>query len=268
MRLPLAIYSAEHGLDWKYDKSAISYAELDAVRTVWHSLPDFDSGDAGFEGVAAVDGRVFAVRCFRAAKWDFAGRDSLYMAVTWVPRPLAAETDFEALLRVPELNEPTHAPPTAFAFAGRAESVLGREIASAPSDATICYSRPLSGGAWQRQDVASVSVGRVAPRPPLADESDAARTGCEPYQGTPPQKRNALRVAVAVLLAAGALAWVAYDYFKTRNEVKDDGSREVPARECGAPQAGITNACGAVAAETARGAASTNAVRHAADAVR
>ena len=86
MTLPLAIYTAKHGLAWQYDETAIPYAELDVCRTILGPIPDFEAGEVGYEGVAAVGSHVFVLRCFKAAKWDFLGRDSLYLAVTWVSR--------------------------------------------------------------------------------------------------------------------------------------------------------------------------------------
>ena len=50
---PLAIYTASHGLSWTYLRSAIDYAALDRCRKLLGPLPDFDAGEAGYEGVAA-----------------------------------------------------------------------------------------------------------------------------------------------------------------------------------------------------------------------
>ena len=83
-------------------------------------MDDFNQGDftlpgeAGYEGVAADGPNVFAIRCFRAPKWDFMGRDAIYLAVSWVARARAVSVDFERLLRAPELNVPTHTPPLIF----------------------------------------------------------------------------------------------------------------------------------------------------------
>ena len=111
---PLAVYTASHGLSWTYLRSAIDYAALDRCRKLLGPLPDFDAGEAGYEGVVADGPNVFAIRCFRAPKWDFMGRDALYLAVSWVARARAVSVDFEQLLRAPELNVPTHTPPLIF----------------------------------------------------------------------------------------------------------------------------------------------------------
>ena len=111
---PLAVYTAEHGLSWNYPRGEIDFAALDACRKAFGRLPDFDAGEEGFEGVWCTPERVFALRCQSVKGWDFRGRDATYLAVTWVPREQAATTDFEALLRVPALREPTHMPPPFF----------------------------------------------------------------------------------------------------------------------------------------------------------
>ena len=102
---PLAIYTASHGLSWTYLRSAIDYAALDRCRKLLGPLPDFDAGEAGYEGVVADGPNVFAIRCFRAPKWDFMGRDALYLAVSWVARVRAVSVDFAACAR----TERTHA---------------------------------------------------------------------------------------------------------------------------------------------------------------
>lgn len=112
---PLAVYTAEHGLAWHYDRATIPFAALDACRKAFGALPDFDAGEVGFEGVWATPERVFAMCCQSAPAWDFRGRNATYLAVTWVPREQAARTDFEALLASPALRVPTHTPPNAFA---------------------------------------------------------------------------------------------------------------------------------------------------------
>ena len=72
MTLPLAIYTAKHGLAWLYDETAIPYAELDVCRTILGPIPDFEAGDVGYEGVAAVGSHVFVLRCFKPKfHWRF-----------------------------------------------------------------------------------------------------------------------------------------------------------------------------------------------------
>ena len=116
MKLPLAIYTADHGLKWTFDESKISYGDLDLCRTMFGRLPDFDLGEAGFEGVAVVGDRVFVVRCFSASKWDFLGRDATYLVATWFDRRLVCSMDLEALLKSQELNVPMKEPPLSFSF--------------------------------------------------------------------------------------------------------------------------------------------------------
>lgn len=107
---PLAVYTAEHGLAWKYPKGEIGFAELDACRKALGPLPDFDAGEKGFEGVWAKGDRVFALSCFSVKKWDFRGRDATYLAVTWMPRELAAGVNFETLLSTSVFHVASHSP--------------------------------------------------------------------------------------------------------------------------------------------------------------
>ena len=57
---PLAVYTASHGLSWTYLRSAIDYAALDRCRKLLGPLPDFDAGEAGYEGVVA-DGNIVTI---------------------------------------------------------------------------------------------------------------------------------------------------------------------------------------------------------------
>ena len=114
MRLPFAIFTAGHGLDWTYPNVDISLGELEDCRAAFGRLPDFDSGEVGFEGIAVRGNRVFVVRCFRAAKWDFLGRDSVYLAATWLPLAMFGGVDVEALFALPKFREPMRNPPSRF----------------------------------------------------------------------------------------------------------------------------------------------------------
>jgi hypothetical protein len=112
MILPLAIYSAKHGLEWRYPHDGIAILELDECRSLFGPLPDFDFGDVGFEGMAAKGDKVILARCFKAEKWDFLGRDSLYFAVTWISREDAGKIDVEKVFASPYFSVPMRdAPP-------------------------------------------------------------------------------------------------------------------------------------------------------------
>ncbi len=110
-RLPLAVYTAHEGLSWNYPKDQISYAELDACRRVFGQLPDFDAGDSGFDGVWATERKVFIMRCQQVKNWDFRGRDSVYLSVTWIAREEITRIDIEELLNASELGRPFKNPP-------------------------------------------------------------------------------------------------------------------------------------------------------------
>ena len=127
MSLPLAIYTATHGLGWNWQQSDISLSELESCRAAFGRLPDFDSGDIGFEGVAVLGERVFVVRCFRAVKWDFLGRDAIYLATTWLPLKLLGGVDLEALFALRQFREPMRNPPSRFELE-IAESRVGTTV--------------------------------------------------------------------------------------------------------------------------------------------
>lgn len=111
---PLAVWTANHGLDWTFPHGEIDFATLERCRKAFGPMPDFDSGDPGFEGVWVTSERVFAVRCQSVKGWDFRGRDATYLAVTWMSRAEAVRTNFEALLAVRELREPMRQVPPFF----------------------------------------------------------------------------------------------------------------------------------------------------------
>lgn len=119
MTLPLAIYTADHGLAWTYPKQEIGFAALDACRTALAPLPDFDLGEVGYEGVWVTGERVFVIVCQSVANWDFRGRNATYLAVTWLSREEAKQVDFDALIRSEALQIPTKTPSSFFQFQSR-----------------------------------------------------------------------------------------------------------------------------------------------------
>ncbi|MBR4354231.1 MAG: hypothetical protein IKP97_02910 [Kiritimatiellae bacterium] len=108
MTFHLATYTAEKGLSWFYDKSAIDFAELDKCRRLLGSLPNFDAGDKGYEGIVAVGRRVFLIRCASAKAWDFKGRDATYITVTWLDRDKIDEVNLGAILSSDGMCQQSH----------------------------------------------------------------------------------------------------------------------------------------------------------------
>ena len=108
MTLPLATYTAENGLEWFYDKSAIGFAELDKCRRLLGPLPDFDAGDKGYEGIVALGRRVFLIRCANAMAWDFRGRNATYITVTWLDRDKIDDVNVDAILSSDGMCEQSH----------------------------------------------------------------------------------------------------------------------------------------------------------------
>lgn len=132
--LPLAIYTATHGLSWNYPRGEISFAELDACRKALCPLPDFDAGDPGYEGVWVTEERVFFLHCQSAPAWDFRGRNATYLAVTWVPREEVGLIDIDALLNHPALCVPNRNPEPFFDFAVTPQVIRGLSLKSLPTD--------------------------------------------------------------------------------------------------------------------------------------
>lgn len=131
MTFGLAIYAARHGLSWCSLPKGMPELEIDCSRTMFGKLPDFDAGDNGFEGISICGGRAFIASCFKARKWDFMGRDSLYMAVTWMPVEMLNRLNVDALFALKYFREPMRNPPTQFEFAGIGEGlkdIAGQEV--------------------------------------------------------------------------------------------------------------------------------------------
>jgi len=216
MPLPLAIYTAGHGLDWHCLSKELSLSELDCCRTAFGGLPDFDAGDVGFEGIMIRGGRVFVVRCFKAEKWDFMGRDSLYLAVTWMPTAAFRGVDVEALFALPEFREPMRNPPTHFEFdlAGDGEG------GTPPGE--------IEDGLVLRRNIGECRFIRVDAKPVRTKPPTSPLTASPPQPSPlPPSgckwKTVLWWVLVGVFLAI-VLAAFAYDVLNRRGAQKDDGS--------------------------------------------
>lgn len=215
MNLNLAIYTADHGLGWKYNPACIGFAELDACRTAFGSLPDFDAGEPGFDGVIVGATRVFVIRCSCAPKWDFLGRDAVYLAVAWFPRSAFPRIDVQRLLACDELCVPQKEPVLAFEFE---ESP---DVSCPVPDAEGCYRRRRGDVVFERYEkVAPVG----APSPAAPESADAIAVPRDP--GARPRATGPLwgSALLALVLLAGLVLW---DYWLKRKEVSDDTGGEV-----------------------------------------
>ena len=181
-------------------------------------LPDFDAGEVGFEGIAVRGGWVFVVRCFKAEKWDFQGRDSLYLAVTWMPTEAFGGVDVDALLALPYFHEPMRNPPPQFEF-----DIVG---GSAPFDG-------LEEGSVLRREIGERLFMRVdlGIRPPETGQQAPSSTmpPSKPVPPKPPPKpdrRTILWWMLVGLLLAIVIVAFAYDVMNRRGGEEDDGSGE------------------------------------------
>ena len=208
---PLAVYTADHGLAWTYPRGEIAFAELDACRTAFGPLPDFDAGDKGFEGVWARGNKVFVLRCQSVSAWDFRGRDATYLAVTWMDRAEAASTNFERLIDAEALRLPSKNPPPFFEVDAETNASptvadpdpilrdgfarAGAIIAGQPTDAVVAIKRT------EGSRLVSCTV-RRAPQEafsPFAGPGDSAFEAATP---APPPARPDLSAVVAALSVA------------------------------------------------------------------
>ena len=239
---PLAIYTAEHGLNWKYPRSEIDFASLDGCRKAFGGLPDFDAGEAGFEGIWITPDRVFAMRCQSVPGWDFRGRDATYLAVTWVTREDAASTDFEALLADSVLAEPTHAPQAFFEAEadGQTQSPLsaiptkmsdfvsvGALVAALPATASATLRRSAPGESVQVKTSfphVSHDVGKIPTlkRPSQTNSIRVATTHSVPKSSKTPSIGVTITIACAIttLLALAALGWTIWQWQSTKRTLE------------------------------------------------
>ena len=230
MKLPLAIYSAECGLSWKYDNAAISYEELDTCRTVLRPMPNFDIGEKGYEGVAVRLNKIYLIRCFSVPKWDFKGRDATYLVVTWFERSLIGDVDISQVLHSQSFTEPTHDPMCEFEIScGKATTGDFEDVAKMISESDVNtnlrFVRELPNGAVSRLE--------------SNQGSDRAHHGCLRRRNQRKLHRAVFRpsepkinlqskvVIVAIVLSVLVVCVVAYDYF-TRKEWNYDRSGEIP----------------------------------------
>lgn len=216
MPLPLAIYTAEHGLDWHPPLQELQLPELDQCRMVFGRLPDFDAGDVGFEGIAVCSGWAFVVRCFKAEKWDFQGRDSLYLAVTWMPAEAFRGVDVDALLALPYFHESMRNPPPQFEFdvAGDGEgTVLPSEIKDG-----LVLRRNIGESRFIRVDAKPVPT----EPPPSSPAANILQSSSPPSSGC--KWKSVLWWVLVGLFLAIVLAAFAYDVLNRRGVQKDDGS--------------------------------------------
>lgn len=227
MKIHFAIYTANHGLEWHGVPACMPLLELDSCRLIFGPLPDFDAGDIGFEGVAVKFGRVFVARCFKAHKWDFMGRDSLYLVVAWMSPEDFWNIDVDELLSLRWFKEPMRNLPFEFEFnSGSAKNqfadnleegmIWRREIGEADF-VVVSKSNKESGNENINFNVESLRNNEEVP----STKENASS-----------QKRKVDSVWVLiVLLLVLVLALFVYDVFKNYGEVRNDRNGEVLARD-------------------------------------
>ena len=223
MKLPLAIYSAEQGLSWKYDSALISYEELDACRTALRPLPNFNIGESEYEGVVAKRDRIFLIRCFKALKWDFRGRDATYLAVTWFERSRVMEVNFAHVFLSPEFTEPSHNPQYVFeinddTYSSSAFSDAVNCIAESNADEEFRFIRNLPDGEVVQIEVARHEICNKSRRLELcSQEIDLPVSNVNKLNA----RLQSLLVAVSILTGLLVACLVAYDYFKRKDSSYD-----------------------------------------------
>lgn len=226
MRVAFFVYTADHGLDWQGPFDEVPYGEIDQCRTLWGQMPDFSVGEEGFEGVARIGRRVFIARCLRAEKWDFRGRDAVYLAVACLDAEVCAGADVERVLAARELRTPSHEPPTHLDVdcgGSRLEITDG-----------ACWRRPIGGVTWEvlRPRHGVELDGRSETEPQNTDRISAVLP--EEAERTPDAGciycRRAVVLGLAALLVALIFAIFIYDFVTKRKEPISDRSGEVSER--------------------------------------
>ena len=232
---PLAVYTADHGLAWTYPRGEIAFAELDACRTAFGPLPDFDAGDKGFEGVWARGDKVFVLRCQSVSAWDFRGRDATYLAVTWMDRVEAAATDFERLLAAEALRVPAKNPPPFFEVDAETNECptvvtpvpilrdgfarVRAIIAGQPTDAVVAIKRT-DGGRLASCTVRRASQGPFAPFAGLGVPSIEDATPAPP-PARPDLSPVVVALSVALFLSLAVGAALGFKWWQTEKELDE-----------------------------------------------
>jgi hypothetical protein len=223
MKIRFAIYTANHGLEWQGVPACMSLLELDSCRSIFGPLPDFDAGDIGFEGVAVKYGRVFVARCFKAQKWDFMGRDSLYLVVAWMSPKDFNNIDVNELLSLRWFKEPMRNPPFEFDFSkgniknqfadNLEEGMIWRREIGEADFVVVSKSNKELGTKNNKFNVESL---RNNEEVPSTKENSSS-----------PKRKVDLVWVLIVLLLVLVLALFIYDVFKNSGEVRNDRNGKV-----------------------------------------
>ena len=218
MTLPLAIYTAKYGLAWQYPERDISIRELSDSLAMFGEFPDFDSGDLGFEGMAIKSGRVYLVRCFRAEKWDFRGRDAIYFAVTWLPYEDLRKINKEDVFRSECFCVPMHNPPRCFEVE---ENCCWEGVYEENSNDILVFRRRIGERNFVR--MLRIIDDPIAPSP--------KRTSARQRRWI--QWRQIMWWVIATILTSMILGAFLFDVVKRKERNQDDGSRENVGRDVG-----------------------------------
>ena len=117
MRLPFAVYTARQGYGWA---SGLEHGQtaLECYRKALGKFPEADYGDAMTCGAVNAGDMVVAYRFLTAKYWDSKGRNALYLTLTFFPRAVAGEIDFERLLGMAVFTKPLREPPAWLEYGG------------------------------------------------------------------------------------------------------------------------------------------------------
>lgn len=96
MKLPFAVYTARQGYAWQSGLTA-GLGRLDGFRKALGIMPKLELGEACRAGAATVGDEVVFFRFMRQEKADFAGRDAVYLAITWCSKSMARRINADVL---------------------------------------------------------------------------------------------------------------------------------------------------------------------------
>lgn len=159
MQLPFAVYTAQQGYGWV---SGLEHgrATLERFRKALGKLPEFDFGDPLSCGAVNSGDTVVAYRFLKAEKWDFRGREALYLAVTFFPRSVAGEIDIEQLLGMEPFTRPMREPPPSLEYCGGGSSMAGYDPERDTGAGAVAVDLSCAGSVFQKAFPGTLKISR------------------------------------------------------------------------------------------------------------
>ena len=227
MKLPFAVYTARNGFEWICGLDA-GLVFLEQLRRTIGKLPEFDFGDPLSCGAVNSGDTVVVYKFMQEKRGDFRGRDSLYLALTYFPRSIAAPINFEELLANTVFATPMRKPPSSLLYESGPSADLGFDFDNIGTEVGLrgagCLFANLSNATLKLIQAEGSRRCAVKYVPPV-EEVDSPEH-CEGVITEPvPRTENGSLITqrcrcwgfkVAVALLVVALALVGYMFWKNR----------------------------------------------------